>query len=65
MAWRTAVKVHGEANYVHNALVFATQDEAEAYGRDLRSRWTLVESFKAEETSEPVNCEFKGDLVSL
>ena len=43
MAFRTAVYVRGESNPSYNSLVFATAEEAERYGSDLYSRWTMCE----------------------
>ena len=47
------VFVHGGWNT--NALRFATREEAEAYARDLYSRWTLCEGHCAQESEDEVN----------
>jgi hypothetical protein len=36
-------------------LRFATHKEAEDSAHNLASRWTLVESFRVDESSDPVN----------
>ena len=63
MSWKTAVKVRGESGWSYNALRFATQEEAEAYGEDLYRRWLLVERCEAQETDEPVNYRFSDGLL--
>lgn len=46
--------VRGEPNRVHfNALCFATAEECEAYGRDLYSRWTMLERYEIVPSDEP------------
>ena len=55
MSWRVMVKVTGEPGYTGNALRFATQKEAKAYGSDLYSRWTRVETYKVVRSRDPVN----------
>jgi hypothetical protein len=44
--------------FAGNALRFATREEAEASAHDLAMRWTLVQSFRADESDDPVNCEW-------
>jgi len=41
--------------FAGNALRFATRAEAEASAHDLAMRWTLVESFRVDESDDPVN----------
>ena len=52
-----AVEVIADASgeWCGNALRFATREEAEAYARDLFSRWTLVKEFRVVESTDPVN----------
>lgn len=55
MSFKVGVFVNGESKPSYNGLRFASSDEAEQYGRDLRGRWTLVDRFAVEESSDPVN----------
>ena len=55
MAFRAEVQVVGETGFNHNALVFATAEEAERYARDLYSRWMAVEKTRVEPTDKPAN----------
>jgi hypothetical protein len=41
-----------------NGVRFATREEAEASARDLYSRWTLCVDYRADESDDPVNCEW-------
>ena len=66
MAFKTAVKVRGEQSWSYNALVFATVQEAEAYGLDLSHRWLSVEKWEAQPSDEPVNYQFtNGELAEV
>ena len=66
MGFVTAVKVRGEQGWSYNSLVFATGEEAEAYGADLSHRWLLVERWEAQPTSQPVNYKFtNGELAEV
>lgn len=66
MSWKTAVKVFGEPQWNYNALRFETREEAEAWGRDLARRWTLVEKWEPQESDDPVNYRIQdGQLVPV
>ena len=66
MGFVTAVKVRGEGGWSYNSLVFATAEEAEAYGLDLSHRWMLVEGWEAQPTDQPVNYQFaNAELVEV
>ncbi len=54
MSYRPMVSTGGA--FAGNGLRFATREEAEASARDLAMRWTLVESFRVDESDDPVNC---------
>ena len=56
MSYRPMVSTGGA--FAGNALRFATREEAEASAHDLAMRWTLVQSFRADESDDPVNCEW-------
>ena len=53
MSYRPMVYVQGE--WAGNGLRFATHKEAEDSAHNLASRWMLVESFRVDESSDPVN----------
>lgn len=44
-----------------NALVFATEEEANNYGKDLMSRWMQPTGFEVRESDEEVNYTFSFD----
>lgn len=56
MSFRPMVSTGGA--FAGNGLRFATREEAEASAHDLAMRWTLVESFRADESDDPVNCDW-------
>lgn len=45
----------GSGEWVGNGLRFASAAEAEAYAKDLYSRWTAVREFRVVPSSDPVN----------
>jgi len=51
MSWRT--QVYADGDWVGNALRFATEGEAHAYGRDLFLRWTMAKDVREVEVDEP------------
>ena len=54
MTFKVAVKVRGESGWSYNALRFPTREEAEAYARNLASRWMGVEKWEIQESDDPV-----------
>ena len=56
MSYRPMVNVQGE--WAGNGIRFATREEAEASARDLYGRWTLCVDHRADESADPVNCEW-------
>ncbi len=63
-SYKTEVNVDG--NWASNALRFATESEAKAYGNELLSRWFAPSDSRAAESEDPVNYAFKdGRAVSL
>ena len=66
MSFKVAIKVRGESTSSYNGLRFATSEEATNYGRNLYSRWMLMESFSIEESEESVNYAWvDGNLMHL
>jgi hypothetical protein len=57
MAYKAEVIADSSGNWAGNALVFATEAEAEAYVLDLARRWTLVRETRTVETDEAPNYE--------
>lgn len=55
MSYKVEVLVAGGADWVNNALRFATREEAETYGIDLFRRWLLVKEWRIAESDEDVN----------
>ena len=54
MAFQAEFRAVGESTFHSNALVFATEKEAEAYARDLFSRWMGAEEYRVVETDKKV-----------
>lgn len=48
--FRVEVIADSSEEWVGNGLTFATQEEAEAYAKDLWSRWTAVRSWRVVKT---------------
>ena len=53
MSYRPMVYVQGE--WAGNGLRFATHEEADTHAYLLANRWTLVDDWRADESSDPVN----------
>jgi hypothetical protein len=54
--WKPEVLVDGK--WCANALVFATQEEAEQNARDLLMRWFVPTDSRAVESTDPVNYSY-------
>lgn len=54
MSWKPEVRVPHDDKWYDNATRFETKEEAEAYARDLESRWTAVREARTVETKDPV-----------
>jgi len=55
MSWKAEVRVGNDDKFYSNDLRFSTKEEAEAYGRDLMSRWMATVAMQAVEDDAPVN----------
>ena len=53
MSYRPMVYVQGE--WAGNGLRFATREEAEQSAADLAARWFLVDDYRVDDSSDPVN----------
>lgn len=59
-------KPASKAEWVTNAMRFATEKEAQAWGDDLRGRWFAMGDGEVRKTSDPVNFKlFNGQLKRL
>lgn len=56
-SWKCEVYVQGEWN--GNSMVFATREEAEAYGHELLSRWMQPTDSRAVEATGPATYVFR------
>jgi hypothetical protein len=55
-----------ETEWVGNAMVFATHEEAEQYGSNLYSRWTGITKYRVEESVQKPNYRFiDGKLKAI
>ena len=63
MNYKAEMEINGSKGMERgsNSLVFATEKEALASGKELMSRWMLVMGYKAIETKDPVNYRFDFD----
>lgn len=59
-SWKPEVKL-GDDEWGDNALRFATEKEAKEAGRELMSRWMVVQDYRATPTADPVNYRFNFD----
>lgn len=55
MNWKPEVQVGADPKWCSNALVFATEKEAQYSADELASRWLLVTGTRAVSTNDPVN----------
>ena len=55
MSFAAEVIADSTGTWYGNQLRFATKKEAEAYARDLHSRWTAVRETRVVESTDPVN----------
>jgi hypothetical protein len=66
MSFKTAVRIKGESRWTYNGLFFATSEEAEAWGRDVSRRWSLLEKWEVQTSNEPVNYKYEnGQLIKV
>ena len=58
--FKPAVKVFGEDKFHENALVFASQEEAIGYAKDLVWRWTQAEDWGVNLTDDAPTHKWEG-----
>ena len=63
--WKPEVQTGNDKNWYGNALVFATQKEAEYSADELASRWLLVVGTRAVESDDPVNYRIDWDTMEM
>ncbi len=63
MSYKVVVTAIGEATPSYNALRFETSEEADGYGYDLMCRWFGMDSYKIEESDEPVTYRFQNQTL--
>jgi len=64
MGWKPQVKVAGNGDkWAHNALVFATENEAQDSAFDLMMRWTAVTDHGAVEVAEEATHTYVGGVL--
>lgn len=59
-SYEAQVIADGSGHWVGNSLRFPTREKAEAYVKDLSSRWTLVRETRVIESNDPVNEGSRG-----
>ena len=66
VSFKVGVKTSGDKDWVCNALRFATEHEANEYGKDLDFRWMVRKELKTLPSDDAVTVEWKaGRLVFL
>jgi len=53
--YRYEIKVYNEKPFYSNAVVFATNEEADRAGASKLWNWTMAEDYRVVETDDPVN----------
>ena len=54
-SFKVGVLTPGDRDWVYNGLRFATRAAADAYGRDLYSRWTAVREYTVTASPDAAN----------
>jgi hypothetical protein len=54
MSFKVEVQADSTGTWAGNGLRFASQDEADDYGKDLAGRWTSVRHWRTVESDDPV-----------
>jgi hypothetical protein len=62
MSWKPEVQADSTGKWATNAVRFETKEEAEAYLKDLFSRWIAVRDTRIVECDDPVT--YKWDLAT-
>jgi len=62
-SFKPEVIADSSGKWCGNGLRFATHAEALASARDLMRRWTLVTDYRASESNDPVNYEWRDSAL--
>ena len=60
MSFKAEVIADNSGEWVHNAVVLTTEQEAKDYAKDLASRWYLVREWRIVPTDDPPKYMFKN-----
>jgi len=63
-SWKPEVQADSSGKWYPNGLAFATQEEAEAYARDLSMRWLAVRETRSVASDEPVNYSYRDGKLA-
>lgn len=63
-SFKAEVIADDSGEFVGNALRFATREEAEIYGLDLMSRWTLVREMRVVESDDAVTARIEDSVLT-
>jgi hypothetical protein len=55
VSWKVEVQADNTRSWSSNQLRFATEEEAQQYGRDLFTRWTAVREWRTARSDDPVS----------
>jgi hypothetical protein len=65
MSWASYVTTSGDnGKFSTNGLRFATEAEADQYGKDLAGRWFAVIKWESRQTEDPVNSKIEDGVMS-
>ena len=65
MSFKAEVQADNSGKFYDNGLAFATEAEAQAYAKDLFSRWLAVREFRVVGSTDPVNYKWTGKLEAV
>ena len=63
MPYKYGMELKGESKLSFNAVVFATEEEADLAGRELLSRWFAPIGYKVVHTDDEVNYEIVDNTI--
>lgn len=63
MSYAPMVRTTDNGPFAGNGLRFATAEEAQAWLDDLCMRWFAVTDTRVDESTDPVNYKFSGNLL--
>jgi len=63
MSFIVEVQTDSTGKWYSNYLRFPTDEQAEAYARDLSSRWTAVKDWRVSEIHQPANYTYHDGKI--